>query len=157
MTPLPFETAEGHDSPSVRQLAVFLDNRLGQLLRLTQVIDQRQLKIIALSIVDSVDHAVVRLLCSDPAEAISLLRDEGFAVSVREVLVVELPPGRRGLLSIWAALLSAEVNVGYAYPLLPHPVGPAMAMAVDSLDIASDILRRQRLHVFGEDELCSGE
>jgi hypothetical protein len=148
-----FETLEGHGSPTVRQLSVFLENRVGQLLRLTQVIERRKIKILALSVSDSVDFAVVRLLFDNPDEAAQVLRAEDFAISLADVLVVKLPRGDRGLLTIFSALLSAEVNISYAYPLLPAWFGPAIALSVDNIEISAETLRRKKFVVLTEPDL----
>lgn len=150
----PFETAEGHSSPTVRQVSVFLENRVGQLLKLTQLFEKNNIRVIALAVVDSVDFAVVRLLFDDADEAMSSLREAGFTMSTTEVLVVKLPPrGERGLLKMFAALLSAEVNIYYTYPLLPARIGPAVAIAVDNMEMASETLRRRKFAILNEGDL----
>lgn len=149
----PYETLQGQGLPTVRQLAVFLDNRLGQLLRLTQIIEQTDVKILGLSVSDSVDYAVIRLISDSPDEAREVLREAGFAVSVSEVIIVRLPPGKRGLLTVWQSLLSSEINIGYCYALLPDAIGSAIAMSVDNLEIATDTLIRYKLDVLGESDL----
>ncbi len=149
----PLETMEGQSLPGVRQLSVFLDNKVGQLTRLTQIIDTKDIKILGLSIADAVDYAVVRLLCDSPDEAVSILRQAGYAFSVSEVIVVSLPPGKRGLLAVWQCLLSAEINVGCCYPLLPPKLGPVLAISVDNVEIAIDALVRNKFEVLGEADL----
>lgn len=152
----PFETLEGHDFPTVRQLSVFLDNRVGQLMRLTQLLESTNIKILALSVVDSVDYAVVRMLFDQPDEALEVLRQNGFAVSVAELLVVRLPKGKRGLLNVWSSLLSSEINIAYAYSLLSGRIGAAVAIYVDNLEIAIDTLRQHHFEVLSEAELENG-
>ncbi|GMU23066.1 MAG: amino acid-binding protein [Phycisphaerae bacterium] len=149
----PFETLEGQGFPTVRQLSVFLENRIGQLLRLTQAIESKDVRIVGLSIVDSVDFAVVRLMFDSPDDALEALEAEGFTVSVTELIVVVLPAGKRGLLTVWSALLSSEINVAYAYPLMPLPAGPAIALSVDNREIAVDTLQRQKFIVLSESDL----
>ena len=147
------ETEEGQFLPGVRQLSIFLDNNVGQLLRLTQFIDSKDIKILGLSVVDAIDYAVVRLLCDSPDEAIAILREAGYAFSVSEVILIALPPGKRGLLGVWQALLSAEVNVGCCYPLLPPQLGPVLAVSVDNIEIANDTLIRNHFEILGEADL----
>jgi hypothetical protein len=86
-------------------------------------------------------------------DAIEALKAEGFAVSVTELLAVVLPAGKRGLLSVWSALLSSEVNVGFVYPLIPLAAGPAIAFSVDSLEMAIDTLQRHKLTLLSEADL----
>jgi len=147
----PFETAEAAGYPTVRQLSVFLENRLGQLLRLAKLFEHQDIKILALSVVHSVDCAVIRLLVDNPDAATEVLRDGGFPISEAELIVVSLPPGRRGLLTIWSALLEAEVNISYTYPLLVHPRGrPAVAIHVDNLEMAEQTLVKAGFEVIDQ-------
>ncbi len=149
----PMDTLEGQSLPGVRQLSVFLDNQVGQLLRLTQLIDTQDIKILGLSVSDNVDYAVVRLLCDAPDEAMTILRQSGYAFSVSEVILVSLPLGKRGLLAIWQCLLSAEINIGGCYPLLTPKLGPMLAISVDNIEIATDTLIRNNFKVLGEADL----
>lgn len=148
-----YETLEGQGFPTVRQVSVFVDNRPGQLLRLTQLFANTGIRILALSVVDSVDCAVVRLLFDATDEALTVLVDSGFAVSVAELVVVAVPHGKRGLLTVWSALLTSEVDIAYAYPLLSGGIGPAMALCVDNIDIAVDTLQEKGFEVLGEADL----
>lgn len=151
MATQPFETAEAAGYPTVRQLSVFLENRLGQLLRLARLFEQQDIKILALSVVHSVDCAVIRLLVDNPDAATEVLRTGGFPLSEAEMIVVSLPPGRRGLLAIWSALLEAEVNISYTYPLLVHPRGrPAVAIHVDNLEMAEHTLVKAGFEVIDQ-------
>ena len=149
----PFHTMHGSRLPSVRQLSVFLDNRVGQLLRLTRLFEDKDIRILGLCVDDSVDYAVVRLIFDYPDEAITILRSAGFVVSVSEILTVSLPKGKNGLLAVWKCLLSCELNIGYCYPLLGSMLGPIIALSVEDMRIASDILIRHKFDVLGEEDL----
>lgn len=149
----PYETAEAHSWPTVRQVSVFVDNRVGQLLRLTRLFEHGEIRIRALSVMDAVDCAVVRFLFNKTDQATQVLKESGFAISVSELLVVRLPAGKRGLLQVWAALLAAEVSVAYAYPLLSDSLGSAIAMSVDSVEIAADMLQKKNFNLLDETEL----
>lgn len=139
--------------PLVRQVSVFLENRPGQLLKLTQLFDEQDIKMLGLSQIDAGDCAIVRLVFDKVDPALTLLKTAGFAANVSEILVVRLPPGKRGMISIWQVLLMAEVNVSYAYPLLSLDTGASLAVCVDSIEIAVDTLQRHKLEVLGEADL----
>lgn len=142
MATQPLETAEASGYPTVRQLSVFLEEKPGQLVRLAKVLEQSDVRILGLAIVHSVDCAILRLLVDEPDGAAQVLRNGGFAVSETELLVVLLPPGKRGLLTVCTTLLQSEVNVHYTYSLLPHLQGhAAVALKVDSLDMAIRALK----------------
>jgi len=150
----PLETAHGSDYPCCRQLSVFLENRLGQLLRLTRVLEGEELEIRAISVEGSVDCAIVRLLVNDPDQAHRRIRDAGFAVTEGEVLAVELPSGKRGILAVCAALISAEVNVNYAYAMLASKHRQAgLVIQVDHPGLAASVLKNKQFQVLDHSEL----
>ena len=150
----PYGTAEAHDSPTVRQLSVFIENRVGQLLQLTRLLEQTDIRILAISVVNSVDCAVIRMIVDDPDEAHQRFSECGFSVSEAELIVVSLPPGKRALLGTWTALMAGEVNVMYTYPLLVQPHGrPALAVQADSLDMATNVLRNNKFDVLDQSDL----
>ena len=153
LTRKPYATMEGQGAPAVRQISVFVENRLGQLLNITQLFERQDIRMLSISIVDLVDCAVVRLLFDAADEAIRILRDAGYNVTVTEVVVVRLPKGKRGLLTVWSALLGAEISVAYAYPLLPTQKGSAIALYVDNVDLAIDTLRMHNFEVLDESDL----
>ena len=150
----PLETAEAHDCPTVRQLSVFIENRVGQFARLTRLLERTDVHILAISVVNSVDCAIIRMIVDQPDEADALFRANGFAVSEAELLVVSLPRGKRALLHIAVALMAGEVNVSYMYPLMIQPNGaPALAVQADSPEIAVNILRSKKFDVLSQDDL----
>ncbi len=153
----PFETAHAQDYPTVRQLSIFIENRVGQMLRMTRLLDQTDVHILAISVVNSMDCAVVRLILDDPDQAEALFRRSGFSVSEAELIVVSLPHGKRGLLHTWAALMAGEVNIHYTYPLLVRPHGAAaLAVQADSLEMAVNVLRSKKLEVLDQTDLTKG-
>lgn len=150
----PLDTAHAGDFVGCQQLSVFLENRLGQLLRLTRVFDGQDVSILGLSVESGVDCAIVRMMVDDPDAAYQMLTDVGFAVSTCEVLVVELPPGKRGIMTIAHALIAGEVNINYIYPLIAADARPAcMAIHVDNLALGADTLIKQRFRVLDQNEL----
>lgn len=152
MTRQPYETMEGQGAPAVRQISVFVENRLGQLLKVTQLFENEDVRVLAVSIVDLVDCAIVRLLFDSADTALRILHEAGYNVTVAEVVVVRLPKGKRGLLAVCSALLGAEINISYAYPLLLIAGGAALALYVDNVDLAIDTLRTHKFDVLDESD-----
>jgi len=154
MSMSPFETAEAHDSPTVVQLSIFIDDRVGQLLRLAKVFDGTPIHILGLMVVNSVDCAIVRMIVDDPDEAVRVLTDHRFPVKETELLVVCLPPGKRALLHLWTAVLSAEINIYYTYTLLGMARGQrAIAMHAENPAMACEALGHRDFIVLGQDDL----
>jgi hypothetical protein len=152
----PPETEQGgaYAPPSVRQFGVFLDNKVGKLLELLQLFDDKaELQLAAFSVVDSSDHAVVRLIFNNADAARVVLRSHDFTFSETDLLVVELSEGR-SLTNLCLHLLGAELNIRFAYPvMLRREESPTVAIAVDDLTLAGQILLRKRFRLLGEEDL----
>ena len=150
----PLETAEGYEDVAVRQQSIFVENRVGQLLRLTKLFERTDIRILAVSVVYSVDCAICRMILDDPDKACELLTQAGFKYSETELIVVSLPRGKRALLHTWMALLAAEINIYYTYPLLIHPRNcAAIAILPDSIGQAVQTLRQKKFEVLTQEAL----
>ena len=149
----PEATARGFEPPRNIQFSVFLDNRVGKLMELLGALDAVALRIVAMSVVDSADHAVVRILTSRADLARRLLTRNHFVFSETDVLVVQLEP-EFSIANLCDALLRAELNIFYAYSLIDHPLDkPALVIHCDDPVLACQILRRRMFTVLGENDL----
>ena len=154
MMPPETEQAGGHAPPSVRQFGVFLDNKVGKLLELLQLFDdQGSLQLAAFSVVDSSDHAVVRLIFNNADAARVVLRSHQYTFSEVDLLVVELNEGR-SLTNLCLHLLGAELNIRFAYPIMLRGEHPAVAICVDDNHLAGQILLRKRFRLLAEEDLA---
>jgi hypothetical protein len=152
-----FATMRGRDYPSIRQFTVFLENRVGQLLEVVRRFEGSQVRIVALTISDSTECAVVRFLLSDPEAGREVLERAGLAIVESDLIGVELPDSPQPLLQVCTALLQAEVNITQVYPLLARPHGrPAVALMVDNIEIALDTLAAKGFSPINEDDLKEG-
>ena len=100
---------------SATQLAVFLANRLGALARVCDALAKVEINIHALTISDTVDHSVVRMVVSDPTRALMLLGEAGVLALETDVLMIETENEPGVLAKIAERLSRAEVNIEYAY------------------------------------------
>jgi hypothetical protein len=149
-----YATARGRDWPSVRQFNVFLENRVGALLDVVRRFETSEVHIVSLSIVDLADCAIVRMVLSDPERAKEIFEQAGVPVTESNLLVVQLPDGTHPLAQICKALLSAEINLDYAYPLMVGPRGrAAIAIHVDDHETAVQTLAAQGFTIFTENDL----
>src|SRR5438874_774700 len=95
----------GFERTRVHQFTIFLENRVGRLQTLVRALEESQTRIVALSIEESADSALVRLICSDVDVAREVLHLAGFSFSESDLLAVELPKrSRKPLISICSAL-----------------------------------------------------
>src|SRR2546421_13049664 len=140
---LPPQTQEGagFESTRVRQFTVFMENRVGRLQSLVRSYEETDGRIVALSIQNSADTALVRLICSDPDAAKEVLNKDGFSFTEQDLLVVQVPKRTQyPLILICAALLTAEINIHYAYTLLAAAGGGGIGVYVDGTALAAKLL-----------------
>ena len=97
----------------VEQISVFLENKTGRLAEVTRCLAVASINIRALSLADTSDFGILRLIVNDPAKAKSTLRECGFTVGVNTVIAVEVPDHPGGLDKILTLLEESEINVEY--------------------------------------------
>lgn len=97
------------------QLSIFLDNRPGALARTCQALAKERINILAMSISDTVDDAVVRLVVSDAKKAANILRAMQIAAHERQVIFMDVPNAPGSLARIAEQLAEAGINIEYAY------------------------------------------
>jgi len=146
-------TQRGYREPTVTQFSVFLDNRVGRLKAFLQLFDASDVRLVAISVVDSVDCAIVRCVLVPADEARDRLKAAGLAVGETELVIVELSSAD-ALSAMCECLLKTEVNIHYVYALLHRPTGqPAVALHVDEPELAAKILRQSHFNLLGEADL----
>jgi hypothetical protein len=151
-------TMRGRDWPTLRQFGVFLENRVGRLNELLRHIERHNLRILALSIVDSVDCAIARLMVNDYERARELFDLSGFTLFETDLIGVELPDHPTPFVQVCTALLQAEVNVHYTYPLLFRRRGrAAIAIYVDDVDLGLKTLQENKLTIITERDLLEDD
>jgi hypothetical protein len=125
----------------VRQISVFLENKAGRLAKVTRLLGEQGINIRALSIADTTDFGILRMIVNDPERAERLLRDAGFAVTTTGVLAVEVPDRPGGLADILDALEGAGMNIEYLYAFVEKASPDALVLIrVDDLVRAAEVL-----------------
>ena len=117
-----------------------------------------RVRIVALSIVDSTECAVVRFLLNHPEQGREILERAGLAIIESDLIGIELPDCAQPLLRVCTALLQAEINITQVYPLLVRPNGsPAVALMVDNIEIAQETLAARGFTMISEQTLAEME
>ena len=148
------ETMQGRTWPCLRQFCVFLENRVGKLSDLMRQVESLDTRVLAMSIVDSVDFAMVRLMFNNSDRAREKLELSGFLYSESDVVGVELSEVEKPFHEVCMTLVKAEINIHHAYPLLYRRRGHgAVAMFVDNVDGALSVLNNAGHKVITESDL----
>jgi hypothetical protein len=153
-TGIGFATMRGRNYPAIRQFTVFLDNQVGKLLEVLRRFEGSRVRIVAVSVSDQADCALIRFLLSHPEQGREILERAGLAIVETDLIGVVLPNSAQPLLEVCTALLQAEVNITQVYPLLTHPRGrAAVALMVDNIEIAQETLASKGFAMLAENDL----
>ena len=148
------ETTSRVGGPLVRQFSVFLPNKVGAMLQIVKLLNAHATHVVALSISESTDAAIARIIVSDPDRVQELFHDHNIAFGVSELMVVELREVATQFIKILSTLLMAEVNVHFSYPLLTRPNGrAALAMHVDDSECASSVLIGEGFRLLSQSDI----
>jgi len=144
-------TTEKEEGPRVKQFSIFLKNKVGALLDVVKLLNDHSVEVLAVSVQDSADAAIVRLVVSDPDRVQDLFTSDEVAFSTCELVVVELKEGATQLGKLLTALLMAEVNIHGSYPLLTRPRGnAALALHVEDEECACAVLRSHGFRILSQ-------
>ena len=138
---------------TVHQISVFLENRAGQLSEITQVLAEQGIDMRAISIAETADYGVLRLIVDRQATT-TLLLEHGFILSMTPVTVVAVPDQPGGLAPVLQLIAEADIDIEYMYSLFTHTGGKAyMVFRVSDDEAFTATLKRHGIEPVGTDEL----
>lgn len=138
----------------IKQISVFLENKSGRLSEVTRILGDRGLNIRALSLADTTNFGILRLIINEPDEALKVLKDQGFTVSETEVLAVEIPDVPGGLAAVLEILVGEAINIEYTYAFVGKNHGNALVVfKVEDIDRAIRSLRAKDIHLLTGEEV----
>ena len=138
----------------IRQFVIHAENKVGWLNDMVSKLNAAHVHVMAISVLDTTDSALVRMVTNYPDETREILRRLGITHSERKIVAVEIP--NEGFLKhVTSALLQAEINIHYVYPFLTWPNDrPVLAIGLEDEDVAIDVLTRNNLRVLSQEDLA---
>ena len=138
----------------IRQISIFIENKPGQLSAICRALADADINIATLSLADTSDFGIVRMIVDDHERARRVLADKGFPVSVREVVAVCVPDRPGGMAEVMAALDAAGVNIEYSYAFAFHKGEKAvLVFRFSDNDKAEAALKAAGYTTLGENEV----
>jgi len=138
----------------IRQFVIYAENKVGWLNDFIEMLRMEGIHVMAISVLDTTDSAVIRLVPNYPKETARLLKSRSISFMERNVLAVEIE-GEDSLQMITQALLHAEINIHYVYPFLYQPNNkPVLALAMEDEDIGEEALTKHRLRILMQDDFA---
>ena len=139
---------------NIYQITVFLENRSGKLAELTKLLADNNIDIRAISIAETAEYGLARLIVDDAPKASSILLQQGDMISMTPVWAVEVPDRPSGLADLLNILADAEVDVEYMYSLFTHQDGHAyMIMRISDEPKFLSALGERKIRVMSKADL----
>jgi hypothetical protein len=138
----------------VEQISVFLENKAGRLAEVTKVLGEGGINIRALSLADTTDFGILRLIVDNYDKAREILKKHGFTVGKTEVVAIEVPDRPGGLAWVLQILSDSDVNVEYMYAFVQHSGKNAVIIfRFDNLERAIELLHKQGVRIYNGEEV----
>jgi hypothetical protein len=130
----------------IQQISVFLENKTGRLAEVTRLIAEAGVNIRALSIADTAEFGILRLIVDKPAEAGEALAKSGFTTRMTDVLAIEIPDKPGSLAKVMEIFKDTGVNIEYLYASLEKDCSTAVVIfKVEDLDLGLKIAAEHKL------------
>lgn len=137
-----------------KQISVFLENKAGRLSHVTRVLGDAEVNIRALSIADTSDFGILRLIVNDPEKAYRMLKEKGFTVSQTEVIAVQVPDSPGSLATVLERMAEENLNIEYLYAFLGTKDDDALIIfKVEDIDKAKQAFEKQGIRFLDEKRL----
>ena len=139
---------------SINQISVFLENRSGQLAEMTGLLSANGIDIRAISIAETSDYGLARMIVDDAQKASSVLLSSGAVLSMNPVCAVEVPDKPGGLAELLSTLAEGNIDVEYMYSLFTHREGCAyMVLRVSDEAVLAAALAKHGIKVMDPESL----
>ena len=143
---------------TVKQLSVFIENQPGKMAEITSVLERNNIDIRALSIADTTNFGVLRLIVDRPGAAADALKESGFTVSLTKVIAVGVHDAPGGLATAMSVLSQGGVTVEYMYAFISRELGTAyVILRTDDTQHALDILSANKIPILTEREIGTAD
>ncbi len=140
----------------VEQISIFLENKSGRLADVAGVLAAAGINVRALSLADTTDFGILRLIVDDTVKAKQVLKDNGFTVGRTEVIAVEVEDRPGGLAHILNTMKAASINVEYMYAFVQKSGGNAIIIfRFDELEKAIEVLQQAGVKILAGEEIYS--
>lgn len=138
----------------VKQISIFLENKSGRLAEVTKVLGDNQINIRALSIADTNDFGILRLIVNSPEKAWKILKDHGFTVRETETIAVRIPDNPGGLAGILNIFENNLINIEYMYAFVGKSGTDAVVVfSVENIDRAIELLQKAGISLISGKEI----
>ena len=137
---------------TIKQLSIFLENKSGTLVTVLDLFKQSQIQLIAITIADTAEYGICRIICSDPTHACEVLKQAGVAVALTDVFAIELdnkPGSGADAIKVFS---DSGISIAYLYSFLVAGMG-ILVFRTDNNEQAREVIRLNNLRCVTEKQL----
>ena len=138
----------------IKQLSIFLENKKGRFTEVTTILGEAGINMTAFTVAENSDFGIVRLIVSDPDKAKNVLRENKYAVSVTDVLCLQMPNEPGALSKIIKIITQADVSIEYMYAFSSGN-GAVVVIRPDNLEKTLSVLAENKVELLASNELFS--
>ncbi|MFP4698075.1 MAG: ACT domain-containing protein [Eubacteriales bacterium] len=135
----------------IKQLSIFLENKTGRLTEVTQTLGNNGINISALSVADTSEYGILRLIVSNPEKAVEVLKESGFSVSLTDVICIKVPHTNGALNKALQIFSKENISIEYMYAFAVDN-NASVIMKVKDIHKSIDILKEHQLELINADE-----
>lgn len=140
---------------TVNQLSVFIENRQGRLKEVLQVLKENDVNILSISLADTTDYGLLRLIVNNPEHGRDVLLEAGFSSMLTEVLIIKVPHVAGSLQSILTVIAEKNVSIEYMYGLSVESTDASIVVKTNELNTACEVLKQYHIDTMSEQEIAS--
>lgn len=140
---------------TVKQLSVFIENRQGRLGEVLHVLKENKVNILSISLADTTEYGLLRLIVNDPARGCDVLLKAGFSSMLTDVIIIKIPHVAGALQNILSRITEKNVNIEYMYGLSVEATDASVVMKTNELDLACQVLREINIGTMTSEEISS--
>lgn len=139
---------------TIKQISIFLENKSGRLAEVLGCLGQEKIKINALTIADTSEYGILRILPSDFSRAVEILKEKNFTVNVTEVIAVSTPNQAGSFATVLKALANENISLEYMYAF-KWGNNAVSVLRPESIDLALHVLTKNKFTILSSEELSS--
>lgn len=136
----------------IKQLSVFIENRSGRLEQVTQVLKENNINIVSISLADTSDYGMLRLILSDPDQAASILKENGFSATITNVIAVTFTQHVGQLSELLILLSSSGIDIEYMYSLTSGEHNASIVLKTSDQKKAIDVISQSAIELLSPQE-----
>jgi hypothetical protein len=137
----------------IKQLSVFIENREGRLEEVLQALKLKNVNIVSLSLADTSDYGLLRLLVTNPEDGYNALKESGFSARLSNVLAIKISHQVGKLQELLEAICEAHINIEYMYALSTGQADASIVIKTSDPDKAVATLQAKGVEIVSEDEI----